>query len=95
MKEIFEVLIGTAPEMINHVFLDINIPYRLYDNAKFKPRSIRAKTVFLNLSKNATRSNHDDLFLLSFILKISISSETSSEPSRASMMEFFAKTLSC
>lgn len=51
MKEIFKVLIGTAPEMINHVFLDFNIPYQLRDDAKFKLRSIRAKTVFLNLSK--------------------------------------------
>ena len=35
--------------------------------------------------------NHDDLLQLSFVLKISLFSEASSEPSQASMMKLFLR----
>ena len=36
-------------------FLMFNIPYQLLDDAKYKPKNIRAKTVFLNLKQETLR----------------------------------------
>ena len=49
----------------------------------------------ITLKQETCCNNHDELFHLGFVLKISLFSGVSLKPSRPSIMEFFAKMLSC